>query len=303
MNRNDKIFPDPYITAVDIVGDAWTFLITREAFFGARRFGDFCNVLNISRTRLTERLNHLVYTGVFEKHPYNDTPLRYEYRFTKKGLGLYPIALTLIAWGEEWRKTPKAPKLIHRPCGTVLKTKTVCRSCRKDIHHGDVDWLPIIALSKVPPGVGSVRGWRKMASFDNISDRPDPAIETLKAVGDRWSMLIMYAAQQIEFGFREAQSKLGLAHNILNNRLKHLINAGLLARASDNRNAPYVATESGLAFIDNILATRTWAIDYPPTGIKQWASIRHKLCGADLQVACVCANCDGTVDPVEVSYH
>ncbi len=300
--RTERLLPDPYVAAVDVIGDAWTFLITREALFGARRFGDFCSALRVSRARLTERLNHLVAAGIFEKRLYNAAPPRYEYRLTDKGRGLYPIALTLIAWGAKWGKAGAQTRLVHEPCECGVEPKVVCRSCRLGVRHSDIRWLPIIPLSKVAPGMTSVKGWQKSASLAGISDRPDPAIEAVKAVGDRWSMLIMYGAQQTEFRFREAQASLGLAHNVLSVRLRSLIEAGLLKRTNASRRALYVATESGLDFVDTIFAARTWAMDYPPAGISEWASVRHKPCGADLQVTCVCKHCNRTLDPRDVTY-
>jgi len=301
MTREGRVLPDPYVAAVDVIGDAWTFLITREALFGVRRFGDFCKALRVSRARLTERLNHLVASGILEKHLYNAAPPRHEYRLTNKGRGLYPIALALMAWGARWRNARADTRLVHTPCGNPLRARFACRRCGLDVRHEDIEWLPIIPLSKVAPGMTSVRGWHKSASSGDGTGRSDPAMEAINAVGDRWSMLIMYGAQQREFRFREAQASLGLAHNVLSARLRSLVESGLLARTNGGRRAPYAATEAGLDLIDTIFAARTWAMEFPPAGIRKWASVRHKPCGADLQVTSVCDHCDRPLDPREVA--
>ena len=149
---------------------------------------------------------------------------------------------------------------------------------------------------------GGVRGWRKMTSFDAISDRPDPAVEALKAFGDRWSMLIVYGALHSAFRFRQAQSKLGLAHNILNDRLKHLVDAGVLERMDDTRNAPYRVTQAGRDVLDIILAMRSWALDWAPKSQRPWGKLVHKTCGADIRVICACAHCNETINPRDVVY-
>ena len=293
---------DAYFAGVDALGDAWTFLITREAFFGASRFQEFCDRLNISRARLTERLKHLVEIGIFERHQYSSTPPRFEYRFTQKGRAIYPVALAMIEWGERWRSKPGASKLVHRTCTKPLSTSVVCAQCREPICAADLDWPAIPSMTGSTSKKGSVRGWRKMASFDDISDRPDPAVELLKAVGDRWSMLIVYGALQTSFHFREAQSKLGLADTILSDRLKHLVREGILEREGESRNAAYRATDAGKALLAPVLSIRTWALDWAPRMERPWAKVIHKPCGADLRTVSICNHCGDTMDPKDVSY-
>ena len=46
--------------ALEIVGERWTLLIVRDAFYGVRRFSDFRDHLGIPRAVLTDRLNLLV---------------------------------------------------------------------------------------------------------------------------------------------------------------------------------------------------------------------------------------------------
>ena len=54
-------------SALDVVGEPWTLLIVRDAFYGVRRFDDFQENLGIARNVLTARLKKLVEAGVFRK--------------------------------------------------------------------------------------------------------------------------------------------------------------------------------------------------------------------------------------------
>ena len=72
--------------ALSIVGERWTLLLVRDAFKGTRRFDDFQRTLGVTRHRLAERLQKLVDEGVLTRIPYQDRPVRYEYRLTRKGL-------------------------------------------------------------------------------------------------------------------------------------------------------------------------------------------------------------------------
>lgn len=292
-----------YLSGVDAIGDVWTFLILREAFFGARRFGDFLDELRVSRARLAERLKHLVAIGLLEKVQDDPPGGRSEYRLTKRGLGTYPIALTLIAWALRWRAPRDAPVLIHQTCGEPLATKLVCRSCAIEPVRDEIEWPELIPVNASGKLSSNVKGWRRKKSFAGVSARPDPAFETLKAFGDRWSMLIMYGALQGDFRFRDAQRLLGLATNVLSDRLKHLVAEGLLVRSGPGANqASYQATTAGRGLLDVVLAIRTWAIDFDEPGQGGWARMLHTPCGDDLVVNCVCLSCGKVVSPKDVGY-
>src|ERR1700744_2258505 len=93
--------------ALEVVGERWTLLIVRDAFFGVRRFGDFADHLEIPRAVLSERLTSLVDAGVLERvdgdHGHT------EYVLTDKGLALQPVLRTLLAWGDDYY-SPKGPR-------------------------------------------------------------------------------------------------------------------------------------------------------------------------------------------------
>ncbi|MBL8485993.1 MAG: helix-turn-helix transcriptional regulator [Rhodocyclaceae bacterium] len=88
--------------ALEALGDWWTLLIIRDAFFGVRRFTDFQASLGIARNILTDRLNRLVDHGILERIDVGDTGLRYEYRLTPKGEGLLPLLTALREWSDAW---------------------------------------------------------------------------------------------------------------------------------------------------------------------------------------------------------
>ena len=83
-----------------VVGDRWTLMILRDAFLRVRRFEDFEKSLGIARRVLSERLALLVREGILTKLPYRERPLRYEYRLTEKGIGLFPAIISLVHWGD-----------------------------------------------------------------------------------------------------------------------------------------------------------------------------------------------------------
>lgn len=123
-----------------IVGDYWTSLLIREAFFGTRRFDDFQRNLTIAPNILSGRLRRLVEQEILFKAPYGDWPVRHEYRLTERGLDLYHVPLAMLTWGQRWLHTDEPDiHLTHTPCGSELRAVLSCDRCgdtlsRHDIH-------------------------------------------------------------------------------------------------------------------------------------------------------------------------
>lgn len=88
--------------SLEILGDWWTLLLIREAFLGTRRFADFEQHLDISKNVLTQRLNHLVEHGVFERIEVGRHGSRHEYALSPKGKDLATLLTALRQWGDRW---------------------------------------------------------------------------------------------------------------------------------------------------------------------------------------------------------
>lgn len=83
----------------------------------------------------------------------------------------------------------------------------------------------------------------------------------LDAVGERWSFLILRASFNGLKHFEEFQSELGIARNILANRLAKLVQFGILQREpmpDDRRKIQYSLTEKGAALLPTMIAMRQW---------------------------------------------
>lgn len=83
----------------------------------------------------------------------------------------------------------------------------------------------------------------------------------LEAMGERWSFLILRAAFNGLHHFEEFQSELGIARNILANRLARLVEHDILKREAlpeDRRKIEYRLTDKGSALLPTMLALRQW---------------------------------------------
>lgn len=95
----------PVARALDVIGDWWSLLIVRDAFFGLRRFGEFQKNLGMAKNILTVRLRGLVESGILDAVPAahgsnrGGSPYK-EYVLTRKGRDLFPVLVALRQWGE-----------------------------------------------------------------------------------------------------------------------------------------------------------------------------------------------------------
>ena len=87
---------------LEVVGERWTLLILRDAFFGIRRFEQFQKRLGIARNILSARLTTLVEAGILERRALTEGGRRAEYHLTEKGRDLQPAMLALTQWGDRW---------------------------------------------------------------------------------------------------------------------------------------------------------------------------------------------------------
>ncbi|MET1026073.1 MAG: helix-turn-helix domain-containing protein [Dongiaceae bacterium] len=102
----------PVARSLDAIGDWWTLLIVREAFNGARRFGDFQKGLGLAKNILSSRLKQMVAQNILELRPASDGSAYKEYHLTDKGLQLRIVLVALRQWGADNLFSPGEPMLM-----------------------------------------------------------------------------------------------------------------------------------------------------------------------------------------------
>jgi DNA-binding HxlR family transcriptional regulator len=120
---------------VAVIGDRWSLLILRECFLRKRRFEAFQASLGITRHLLAERLKKLVRFGVLRRIPYQESPKRYEYILTQKGLDLYPIIMSIVNWGNIHMVDSRGRPMLHehKKCGKLFDPVMVCSECGEPV--------------------------------------------------------------------------------------------------------------------------------------------------------------------------
>jgi DNA-binding HxlR family transcriptional regulator len=92
---------------------------------------------------------------------------------------------------------------------------------------------------------------------------PIPA--AVELIGEKWAFLIVRGAVNELHHFEEFQAGLGIARNILSDRLGKLVAGGILERQSDpsdRRKVIYSLTPKGEALMPVVLALRQWGEEW-----------------------------------------
>ncbi len=92
------------------------------------------------------------------------------------------------------------------------------------------------------------------------TDPSCPVARAVDLVGDRWSLLIVRDAMDGATTFTEFRQRLGIARNILTDRLRRLVAHGVLSKSAavDGRSRAYRLTEAGQDLFTAVVALRQW---------------------------------------------
>jgi DNA-binding HxlR family transcriptional regulator len=88
-----------------------------------------------------------------------------------------------------------------------------------------------------------------------------PLPAAVELIGEKWAFLILRGALNGLHHFEEFQAGLGIARNILSDRLAKLVAGGILERSpdpADKRRVIYSLTEKGEGLLPVVLALRQW---------------------------------------------
>ncbi len=133
--------------ACELLGDRWTMLVIREAFYGVTRFDDLRADLGAPRGILSSRLKALVEAGILARHPYREdkSRVRNEYRLTPQGQELALPLVALMQWGDRHLQDEPSPLQIRsRSSGDILHVGLVTPDGH-EVQAGDVTFSILAA--------------------------------------------------------------------------------------------------------------------------------------------------------------
>lgn len=151
--------------ALDIIGERWTILIIRDAFFGIRNFEGFQASLGIARNVLAARLAALVDADILSRVPDADDRRRVEYRLTEKGRALFPVIIALGDWGMRWEthsSKKEAFVIVDRVTGQPIAPLEVRSADGRLLSPRDTRISPGPGMTEeIARTIPSLAGWKR----------------------------------------------------------------------------------------------------------------------------------------------
>jgi len=127
--------------AMAVVGDRWSILILREAYYGTKRFDEFEYFIGVAPNILSSRLKRFVDVGIMRRVLLPEHSTRYEYLLTDKGRDFFPAYLALKKWGDDWLAEPEGPQVVFRDraAGREIEYPKLLAASGKPLQLEDVE--------------------------------------------------------------------------------------------------------------------------------------------------------------------
>jgi DNA-binding HxlR family transcriptional regulator len=299
------IFANSGARAMVQVGDRWSLLILGAAFGGVHRFTDWLAQIGIASNILANRLAQLVASGCLERLP-ADSGKRIVYRLTEKGRDLYPVALMFRRFDRAWskRRPSRSGTLVHRLCGEVTTPTLICAHCRAPVYARDVEYAdgPGAGMERTPPPSSNRR-----SSIPPGEGAAMNALfgESIDIFGDRWTQLIVGMFFLGQRRFEDIRAKCQIATNILSDRLKLLVEHGILQKRIYQANperSEYLLTPKGMDIYPIMVTLTRWGDRWLAKQGRPPLLLTHRNCRKRLDALAVCSHCEQPLACHDVSF-
>ncbi len=289
---------------LDIVSDAWAFLIIREAFFGTQTFEAFRSALGISRATLTDRLRKLTQLAIFRQVA-TGSATRKEYRLSKMGFDLYPSFMALMQFGDRWLAGGRPPPLtlVHMGCGCESHPVVACSSCGERLDAREVRFRDGPGSGRQRAKIG--RNTRRASDGGRfLLGRPSSVSRALQIIGDKWSFMVVREGFFGNRRYDQIQTELAIAPNILTDRLTRLVASGVFSKRLYQRSPDryeYILTDMGRDLYGPFVAMLRWGDRWLSRG-KPPLLLKHIRCGRDFYASVNCDRCGKPIVAADMRY-
>jgi DNA-binding HxlR family transcriptional regulator len=292
--------------ALAAVGDRWSLLILAAAFQGTKRFEEWRQGIGISSNILTTRLERLVRLGSLRKVAVAGGARRREYRLTPMGTDFFPTALMFWRFDRLWsrRRARQPATLTHTTCGKVMSPTLTCGHCGIAVRARNVRYLdgPGAGFERLPP---PKRSRRSNMTLDDRAELSMLVGESIDIIGDRWTQQVLSTFFLGARRFEDIRARCGVATNILADRLKLLVEHGLLQRrvcVTSPRHFEYVLTPKGMDVYPIVLTLMKWGDRWLAGKAGPPLILRCNHCDHVLDAVVLCDQCGGALDSHDVSF-
>ena len=130
----------------------------------------------------------------------------------------------------------------------------------------------------------------------------DSITAALEVIGDRWSLLVMRSVFRGQTRFSGIRDDIGIASNLLTNRLGRLVDAGVLERqlySQRPKRYEYRLTDAGRDLSPVLVSLMQWGDTHRNNGQRPTVLV-HDRCGKPVHNATRCGCCDEIVDAAAI---
>lgn len=298
MNKSTTLIRASSVYKVlEIIGDRWTITILHQSFHGVQGFEEFQRKLNIPRSTLSSRLKRLIEYGLLERRAASNPDQRWSYGLTNMGKDFFPCALLALEWQSSWVQKAPPGGLIHKPCKNKLGIELICESCRLRVKAHDVTFKPGPAAHRT---ISESQRRRRSVAKAAHSDVLPVSEELLDILGDHWTPQVLALGFFGVRRFDEMIEAIGVASNILTDRLKRLVDMGLLTQSVYQQRPvrkEYRLTEKSLALYPLLVGLTEWGDRWFSEGKGKPITLMHTPCGHELHSVIVCQCCKEKIAP------
>lgn len=140
--------------------------------------------------------------------------------------------------------------------------------------------------------------------WDEIKGMQCSVARTLSVIGDRWTLLILRDAFLRTRRFEDFQRQLGVTRHLLADRLRKLVQAGILEKVRYQEKPArheYRLTEKGLELHPVIVSLLRWGDRWMSDETGPPLRLQHKACGHVMHPTLVCPECGEAVGPRDLT--
>jgi DNA-binding HxlR family transcriptional regulator len=210
---------------------------------------------------------------------------------------LLPAALLALSWQTTWVKNTPPALLLHKSCGSVILPELVCKACQRPVETHDVRYGPGPGAHRI---VQENHRRRRVVAKAAHSDVLPVSDELLDILGDPWTPQVMALGF---FGIRrfdDMLSALNVASNILTDRLKRLVEMGMLKQEVYQQRPArkeYRLTEKSRALYPLLVELTQWGDRWFSKPEGKPIRLEHIPCGCELEAQIICQNCKQVIAP------
>ena len=139
--------------------------------------------------------------------------------------------------------------------------------------------------------------------WSELADERCSIARTVSVIGDRWTLLILRDCFLRIRRFDDFEARLGITRHILADRLKKLLESGVLAKTPYGERPvrhEYRLTQKGLDLYPVLMSIVHWGDTYTADVAGRPMLHQHLTCGHTFDPVLTCSECGEVVDPRQV---